>query len=136
VCKAHTRVIPSESYTGQADADNRLRAITLLQQKAHSLEAEIQERKAIQKALTARERELTDFLENASEAIHQVSVDGRILWANKAELHLLGYSKEEYLGRHISEFHADADVIAEILERLGRGEELHDWEARLRHKDD
>lgn len=41
VCAEHTRVIPAESYTALPTADDRLRAITLLQQKAHWLEAEI-----------------------------------------------------------------------------------------------
>lgn len=44
VCTVHTRVIPAESYVGLDDHDQRLRAIAKLQQKAASLEAEIQER--------------------------------------------------------------------------------------------
>ena len=55
--------------------------------------------------------------------------------ANRAELELLGYTQEEDIGRHIAEFHADAYVIRDILARLKRGEELHDYEARLRCKD-
>jgi signal transduction histidine kinase/ActR/RegA family two-component response regulator len=39
VCSGHSRVIPAESYTTLADSDDRLRAITLLQQKARSLQA-------------------------------------------------------------------------------------------------
>ncbi len=115
--------------------DERLRAITLLQQKANSLEAEIAGRKETERALARRERELSDFLENATEGIHQVLPNGRILWANKAELELLGYAAGEYLGEDIRKFHVDADVINDILERLTRGEKLRDYEARLRHKD-
>lgn len=44
VCTVHTRVIPAESYVGLDDQDDRLRAIAKLQQKAASLEAEIQDR--------------------------------------------------------------------------------------------
>jgi PAS domain S-box-containing protein len=135
ICQAHSHVIPSESYSGAANSDDRLRAITLLQQKANSLEAEIAERKTIEQTLARRERELADFLENASEGIHQVAPDGKILWANKAELELLGYSAEEYIDRDIRMFHADPDVIADILNRLARGEKLYDFEACLRHKD-
>src|SRR4051794_25805297 len=51
ICNAHTRVIPAESYTGQADEEHRLRTITLLQQKAASLEAEVARRKEIEKEL-------------------------------------------------------------------------------------
>ena len=61
--------------------------------------------------------------------------DGRILWANQTELDLLGYTAEEYVGHHISEFHLDAPVIEDILNRLGGGEVLREYEARLRCKD-
>ncbi len=44
VCTAHSRVIPAESYAGIDDQDERLRAIAKLQQKAVSLEAEVEER--------------------------------------------------------------------------------------------
>src|SRR3989440_1821505 len=81
------------------------------------------------------QRELIDFFENAPVALHWVAEDGRILWANRAELELLGYPSEEYIGRNIAEFHADADVIADILRRLSRNETLHNYEARLRRKD-
>ncbi|MBD0372762.1 MAG: response regulator [Pyrinomonadaceae bacterium] len=47
VCTAHSRVIPTESYTSLNDADERLRAIVLLQQKARLLEARIEEREQL-----------------------------------------------------------------------------------------
>ncbi|HWW73465.1 MAG TPA: ATP-binding protein, partial [Duganella sp.] len=58
-----------------------------------------------------------------------------MLWANKAELDMLGYSRDEYIGQHIARFHVDAPVIARILDRLRRGLTLHDEPARLRCKD-
>jgi diguanylate cyclase (GGDEF)-like protein/PAS domain S-box-containing protein len=79
--------------------------------------------------------ELVDFFDNAPVALHWVAEDGRILWANRAELELLGYSSEEYIGRNIAEFHADADVIADILRRLSRHETVHNYEARLLRRD-
>lgn len=53
VCTAHSRVIPTENYPGLADTDARLRAIVQLQQKAKSLEKEIQERARAEEALRA-----------------------------------------------------------------------------------
>ena len=85
--------------------------------------------------LRRRERELSDFVENASVGLHWVGPDGTILWVNQAELDLLGYAREEYVGRHIAEFHADQDTINDILRRLTNRETLHDYEARLRCKD-
>ena len=67
--------------------------------------------------------------------LHWVGADGTILWANQAELDLLGYAREEYIGRSITEFHADRDVINDILCRLTNKETLHNYEARLRCKD-
>jgi excisionase family DNA binding protein len=51
VCDAHSRVIPAESYTALPSADERLRQIALLQQKARWLEAEIAERERAQEQL-------------------------------------------------------------------------------------
>jgi PAS domain S-box-containing protein len=85
--------------------------------------------------LRRRERELSDFIENASVGLHWVGADGTILWANQAELDLLGYTREEYVGHNIMEFHADSDVINDMLCRLTQRETLHNYEARLRCKD-
>jgi signal transduction histidine kinase/ActR/RegA family two-component response regulator len=51
VCTTHSRVIPAESYTALTSADDRLRNIIRLQQKARSLEAEIAERKEAEERL-------------------------------------------------------------------------------------
>jgi PAS domain S-box-containing protein len=67
--------------------------------------------------------------------MHWVAEDGTVLWANRAELEMLGYEPNEFIGKHIAQFHADADVIADILGRLSRGETLREFQARLRCKD-
>nr|WP_322505783.1 PAS domain-containing protein [Chroococcidiopsis cubana] len=95
----------------------------------------INERKRLEAIARTRERELADFLENASVGIHWVGADGIIVWANQAELNLLGYTREEYIGQHIAKFHADREVIDDILQRLNSGETLCDYEARLLCKD-
>ena len=79
--------------------------------------------------------ELIDFFDNAPVPLHWLAEDGRILWANRAELELLGYTSEEYIGRNTAEFHEDADAIADILRRLSRNETVDNYEARLRRKD-
>ena len=85
--------------------------------------------------LRRRECELDDVFENATVALHWAGPDGIILRANRAELELLGYSLDEYIGHHIAEFHADQEVICDILQRLQRGEEFREIEARLRCRD-
>lgn len=89
---------------------------------------------AEKKELELRNAELTDFIENASVPLHWVGADGVILWANQAELDLLGYTREEYIGRSIRDFHADQEVITDILTRLGRNETLMDYPSKLNCK--
>jgi len=78
---------------------------------------------------------LEDFFEHAPIGLHVVAGDGTILRANKAELELLGYSAEEYVGRPVADFHADEHVVEEILARLSRDEVLDRYPARMRAKD-
>ncbi len=77
-----------------------------------------------------------DLLNNASLGVHLVASDGKILWANDLELQLLGYEREEYVNRHIANFHVDNDVIEKILRILTGGGMLQAYPARLRAKDD
>jgi PAS domain S-box-containing protein len=93
-----------------------------------------QQRRSDQR-LRRSELELADFFENATAGLHWVGPDGMILRANRAELALLGYSANEYVGRHIADFHVDREVIDDILRRLWAGEQVRDYEARMRCKD-
>ncbi|HJT78138.1 MAG TPA: PAS domain S-box protein, partial [Gemmataceae bacterium] len=93
------------------------------------------ERKTAEDELRRSEQELADFFENATVGLHWVGPDGTILRANRAELDMLGYSREEYVGRPIADFHADEDVICDILKRLQAGQKLDDYPARLKCKD-
>ncbi|TPI32414.1 PAS domain S-box protein [Mesorhizobium sp. B3-2-1] len=79
--------------------------------------------------------EFEDFFENAAVPLHLVANDGTILRANRAELDMLGYTADEYVGRSIRDFHADPAAIDEILSRLSRREDLQNYRARLRAKD-
>ncbi len=81
------------------------------------------------------DRELRDFFDNASVGLHWAGPDGIIQRVNKAELDMLGYSREEYVGHHIGEFHADQEVLQDIQKRLAAGETVYDYVARLRCKD-
>jgi len=133
-CHAHA-VVPSHSFAKQSSDEPALHDVGMLQQHARALAAELEHREVLEAELRQREEELRDFLENAVEGIHWVGPDGTILYANKAELELLGYTSSEYVGRSIRDFHADEPVIQDILKRLGSGQSISDYEARLRCKD-
>ncbi|MEP0849011.1 MULTISPECIES: PAS domain S-box protein [Cyanophyceae] len=102
----------------------------LAEEKRHIARA-----KTLEAKLSTREKDLFDFLENGVVGLHWVGANGEILWVNQAELDLLGYSWEEYVGQNIGNFHADKEVIEDILQRLKAKETLHDYEARLLCKD-
>ena len=89
----------------------------------------------LQTSLEKSRQELVDFTENANVAMHWVDADGRIVWANQAELDFLGYTRSEYIGSPITRYHADPDAIAEILAQLKHGDCLVGREARLVAKD-
>lgn len=96
---------------------------------------DISARKALEKELDLRNADLEDFFENTAMAMHIVDHNGIVVRANQAELELLGYAEDEYVGRPIASFHADAPVIADILARLARGESLLQYPARLLTRD-
>lgn len=108
-------------------ADNRIAGVVLTF-------LDITERKASEEKLRQSEQELADFFDQATVGLHWVGPDGIILRANQAELNLLGYTRNEYIGRAIADFHADRPVIEDILRKLSGGEELHEYPARLRCK--
>jgi PAS domain S-box-containing protein len=103
--------------------------------RVYGASQDITEQKLAQEELGQKERELSDFIENATIGLHWVGPDGTILWANQAELDLLGYTREEYVGHNIAEFHADGRAIEDILRRLANRETIQNYEARLRCKD-
>ena len=81
------------------------------------------------------DQELREFLGQATVGLRWVGPDGRILWANQAELDLVGYSEPEYVGRQIADFLLEPKTAADILGRLARGERVASYETRFRTKD-
>jgi len=101
----------------------------------YAVARDVTDRTELESALDRSRRHLSDFMDNANVPLHWVDADGIIVWANRAELELLGYSREEYVGQPIARFHADPPVIADILARLSGGESLAGYEARLLARD-
>ena len=100
-----------------------------------ALRQALAERARAEKAMRQSQQELADFIENAADGFHWVAADGVILAANRAELELLGYSRDEYVGHNIAEFHLDPEAAIDILARLKRNETIRAYEMRLRAKD-
>jgi PAS domain S-box-containing protein len=92
------------------------------------------ERRKAEVALERTERELADFFDSASVPLFWIGPDGVIVRANQGVLDLLGYTREEYVGRHVSRFHVDRDVADDALARLFQGNSLKGFPARIRCK--
>lgn len=69
ICRQHSQVIPDESYMALETPDERLLAISLLQQKANTLEAEIAERRAAEAQLRVMEQRKDEFISMASHEL-------------------------------------------------------------------
>jgi PAS domain S-box-containing protein len=134
ICQTHSHVLPSEQFMKISHPKEQLLEVALLQQHSIALQNELKRRKEIEQQLKQSEKNLSDFFENGIVSMHWVSADGIILKANKAELEMLGYNEHEYVGHHISKFHANLNAIEDIMSRLGQGESIRDFPARLRCK--
>jgi PAS domain S-box-containing protein len=130
ICALHTHARPSVHPARRA-----LDEASHLPSRALGLNDEVERRKKLERELRRTQRRLDDLLENAVVPMHGVAPDGTILWANKAELELLGYTRDEYVGRRIAELHVDRATIDEILGQLNRKEPVRERPARLRKKD-
>ena len=86
-------------------------------------------------SLPESDAELREFLYHATVGLLWVGPDGRILWANRAELERVGCSEPECVGHSITEFLVEPQAAADILGRLSRRERVDAWQARLRAKD-
>lgn len=67
ICRQHLHVIPTERYT-QASAEGRLLEISILQQRAAALEAEVEARKALEQQLREAAVEREDLLHREQAA--------------------------------------------------------------------
>src|SRR5262249_13198479 len=76
-----------------------------------------------------------ELFDEAPIALRCLDREGVILRANQADLDLLGYASEDYVGHNIAEFHVDPDVARDMLATFARGEALHDRLVLLRQRD-
>jgi CheY-like chemotaxis protein len=59
-------------------------------------------------------KQITKILEDIPLCIYILSLDGTILWANKSQLSLLGYSLDEFIGKQIYQFYYDNNIQSYI----------------------
>ena len=124
ICKQHSHVIPAESYTRLPSLDERLRAITQLQQKVHSLEVEKAERRGAEERLRVSENRYRRLFEASKDGILIVDPRTRTITdVNPCLTELLGYTREQLLGQELWQIglfkdrEANLEALRELQEK-------------------
>lgn len=81
------------------------------------------ERRHMETALRQSEEKFKELFENAPIGYHEIDVEGRIVNVNRTELEMLGYHREEMVGRFVWQFTMDPTasqrrVLAKLAEKL------------------
>ena len=134
VCAEHNRLVPGQGYEDMDETEQH-RNIVAWQQKAQALEEEKQRAREAQQALEVHENQLREFLENAVVGMQWLTRDGTILWANRAQLGMLGYEAGRYIGHNFGEFVEQPAPLEEMLERLRAGANQRGCELQVRGND-
>jgi PAS domain S-box-containing protein len=84
--------------------------ISALKQRIRELgQLETASRQA-EETLRKSETRFREMFDDAPVGYHEVDTEGRVTRVNRTELTMLGYSAEEMLGRHVSEFIDENDI--------------------------
>ena len=97
--------------------------------------SDITERKLAEDALRRSEHNLAIFFNQAPIGLVWLSAGGTILRANLAQLDLLGYSTEDYLGQSFIKFCGEPSQGLELLTRLGDKETVRNFPMTRRRRD-
>jgi len=98
---------------------------------------DITERKLSELELANKQKELAELFENAPVGYHELDSEGKIVRINQTELDLLGYTREELIGRNVWEISENKEIIHEIvLDKLsGKIQSSEPFERIFRKKD-
>jgi diguanylate cyclase (GGDEF)-like protein/PAS domain S-box-containing protein len=98
------RLIRRSTYAVTAVTVGLLLAVFLASQGAHRT---IQERNRIQEALSESERKYRDLYDHAPDMYYSLDREGNFIDCNETGLSMLGYTREELIGRSIREFFSE-----------------------------
>ncbi len=79
--------------------------------------------------------ELEDFRNHANVALRCINANGVIVWANQAELDLLGHTATNYIGSAADTHHVQPAVVHEMMTTLERDGVLTDYPCVLKRAD-
>lgn len=109
ICAEHSNVIPGESYTSLISADERLRSIAHLQQKARALETEVAERRRVEETLRRSQAELESVVEQRTSALRQLS--SRLLSLQDSEHRRIARELHDSLGQYLVALKLNVDLL-------------------------
>jgi PAS domain S-box-containing protein len=127
-------------YASQAGSfdENELRLLTQVSDEiSYALTAisDLAARRKAEEALRRSEHNLSIFFNQAPIGLVWLSAGGTILRANLAQLNMLGYSAENYLGQSFIKFSGEPAQGLELLRRLAAKETVRNFPMTRRHKD-
>jgi PAS domain S-box-containing protein len=99
------------------------------------LQTQIAEQQSCNLVLEMMQQGSSDFIDNATIGLHWLDPEGMTVWVNRAELTMLGYDREEYIGQPQIDFYVDRATMADIFDRLLKNESITGYPAQLWRKD-
>ena len=75
---------------------------------------------------------IKQFIEDAPVAINFINNSGKIIYANKAELRMIGISCENYIGRSLSHFYSDENKNEDLLNKILQNKSIINEECILK----
>src|SRR4030043_23378 len=98
---------------------------------------DITERKKSEDAMRESERKYRDLYDNASDMYHSLDKDGIIIDCNETEAKMLGYKKEEMIGRPVNDFFTEGSgrLFKKDFPRLNEENKLINIEREFVRKD-
>src|SRR5277367_962902 len=115
ICAEHSHVIPTESYTMLLSDNERSRSISVLQQKAQSLETEMGERKRVEEALRRIKAELETQVEERTAALRRLS--SRLLSLQDNERRRIARELHDSLGQYLVGLKLNVHMLRQSPER-------------------